>query len=85
MQMGGIHMSQTQSLSISNQTLQQSQMNTQMVNQQANQSNTIANFSQQSPDFNLDNLLSSDAGNFTDQELLNSFDSDAGFNLQDIL
>lgn len=85
MGMGGIHMSQSQSLTISNQTLQQNQINSQLVNQQTSQTTTISNFSQQSPDFNLDNLLNADTGNFTDQELLNSFDSDAGFNLQDIL
>lgn len=85
--MSGIHLSQSQSLSISNQTIHQSQLNAQsMVNNQSNnQSNTLGNYTQQTPDFNLDNLLSADTSNFSEQELLSSFDSDAGFNLQDIL
>lgn len=87
MTMAGIHMSQSQSLSISNQTIHQTQMNSQpmVTNQTNNQSNALSNYGQQSSDFSLENLLSADTSNFTEQELLNSFDSDSGFNLQDIL
>lgn len=85
--MGGIHMSQSQSLSISNQTIHQTQINSQpmVTNQANNQSNSLSSYGQQTPDFSLDNLLSGDTSNFSEQELLNSFDSDSGFNLQDIL
>ena len=52
-----------------------------------NQSSSLSNFNPQAADFNLDFLenLPTDSGGFTEQELLNSFDSDPGFNLQDIL
>lgn len=86
--MGGIHLSQTQSLSITNQNIHQTQMNPQQLvsNTSNNQSNALNNYAQQpQADFSLENLLSADTSNFTEQELLNSFDSDSGFNLQDIL
>lgn len=87
--MGGMHMSQTQSLSITNQSIHQTQMNNQQLvnNQNNNQSNALSNFSANAADFSLEFLesLPSADSNFTDQELLNSFDADSGFNLQDIL
>lgn len=86
MSMSSIHLQQSQSLTVTNQTLQQQQGN---INNSIgaapsnNQSTALSNFNPQA-DFNfefLDNLTSGDTGAFTDQELLNSFDSDAGFNL----
>lgn len=49
-----------------------------------NNNNPLNNFNPQAADFSLeflDNLPTSDTGPFTDQELLNSFDSDNGFSL----
>lgn len=87
--MSSIHMQQTQSVSMSNQSLQQQNMNNQLVNAQANnQSNSMNAFNSQTADFSLeflDNLPSTDTSGFTEQELLSSFDNDSGFNFQDIL
>ncbi|KAJ8971580.1 hypothetical protein NQ314_000638 [Rhamnusium bicolor] len=86
MSLSSIHMQQSQSITVTNQALQQQQgnINSQLANTQSNsQSNPLGNFNPQA-DFNfefLDNLASGDTGAFTDQELLNSFDTDAGFNL----
>lgn len=94
MSLSGMTLQQSQSLAVSNQALQQQQ---QLNNQQQqlmnnstnnNQSNSLNNFNPQAADFNLDfleNLPTTDSNAFTDQELLNSFDNDSGFNLQDIL
>lgn len=85
MSMSSIHMQQSQSITVTNQALQQQgNLNNQLTSTQSNnQSNALSSFNPQA-DFNfefLDNLAPSDTGAFTDQELLNSFDSDAGFNL----
>lgn len=85
-----MHLQQTQSLTVS-QTIQQSTVvgssGQQLVNTASpntQQSVTVANFNPQSTDFSLEfleNLPSTDSGSYTDQELLNSFDTDSGFNL----
>lgn len=84
--MPNLSMQQTQALQISNQQQQLSAQ--QSLNPSNNsQSNALSNFNPQS-DFSLDfleNLHTSDSTAFTEQELLNSFDNDPGFNLQDIL
>lgn len=87
MSMSNIHMQQSQSISVTNQSLHQqgglSNSLAAAAQQSNNQNNVLNNFNPQA-DFNFeffDNLTSGDAGTFTDQELLNSFDSDAGFNL----
>lgn len=58
-----------------------------VVNATNNQNNNLSNFPQSAPDFIdfLDNLPAGDTNNFSAQDLLNSLDSDPGFNLQDIL
>lgn len=68
------------------QTIQQSTVGNQLVNTPTanTQQTSIANFSQQqSTDFSLEflDLPTTDTGAYTDQELLNSFDTDSGFNL----
>lgn len=77
-------MQQSQSMSVTNQTMhQQNNMSSPLGNPPAtNQSNVLNNFNPQA-EFNFEffDNLTGDAGAFTDQELLNSFDSDAGFNL----
>lgn len=78
-------MQQSQSLSVTNQSMhQQPSLADQLGNTTSNnQTNSMSTFNPQA-DFNfefLDNLGSGDSTAFTDQELLNSFDSDAGFNL----
>ncbi|KAG5887789.1 hypothetical protein JTB14_024004 [Gonioctena quinquepunctata] len=82
MSMSNIHMQQSQSITVTNH--QQGNMNNQLSNTSStNQSNALSNFNPQA-DFSLEfleNLAASDTGTFTDQDLLNSFDSDAGFNL----
>lgn len=91
--MSNMNMQQTQSLSVNSQALQQHQLNNHqqhLMNSPSNnnQSNSLSNFNAQAADFNLDfleNLPSADTNSFTEQELLNSFDNDPGFNLQDIL
>lgn len=84
MSMSNIHMQQSQSISVTNQAIhQQNNLNNQLGSSTQNQSNVLNNFNPQA-DFNFelfDNLTSGDAGTFTDQELLSSFDNDAGFNL----
>lgn len=85
MSMSNIHMQQSQSISVTNQTIhQQGNLSSPLGSTPPNnQSNVLSNFNPQA-DFNFeffDNLTSGDAGTFTDQELLNSFDTDAGFNL----
>ncbi|XP_023015214.1 uncharacterized protein isoform X3 [Leptinotarsa decemlineata] len=82
MSMSNIHMQQSQSLSVSNQ--QQTTMNNQLSGAPSNPQNNILSTFNPQADFNfefLDNLTTGDSGTFTDQDLLNSFDSDAGFNL----
>lgn len=90
MAMSNIHIQQSQSISVNNQSLQQSQQpGNGMLGNSASNSNAagsaLAAFNPQASDFNfefLDNLSgTADAGQFTDQELLNSFDTDAAFNL----
>lgn len=83
--MTSMHLQQSQSLSVS-QTIQQSTVGSQLINTPPpnTQQSAIANFNQQSTDFSLEfleNLPSTDTGPYTDQELLNSFDTDSGFNL----
>lgn len=76
-------MQQTQALSVTNQAMQQQNLNNQIVHTPS-QNNALASFNPQASDFSLeflDNLPTSDSAAFTDQELLNSFDSDSGFNL----
>lgn len=94
--MSNIHMSQTQNISLQSQQGPGSMGNQQGPNQQQpgansyalqNTANATAGFPSQS-DFNLDfleNMQSGDPNNITAQELLNSLESDPGFNLQDIL
>lgn len=84
-QMTSMHLQQSQSLSVS-QTLQQSAVGNQLVSTPPSsaQQAAISSFNQQSTDFSLEfleNLPTTDAGPYTDQELLNSFDTDSGFNL----
>lgn len=86
MSMSNIHMQQTQSISVTNQTIHQQggSLNSPLGNTQPNNQNNVLNNFNPQADFNFeffDNLTSGDAGTFTDQELLSSFDSDAGFNL----
>ncbi|XP_057656985.1 neurogenic protein mastermind-like isoform X1 [Diorhabda carinulata] len=92
MSMSNIHMQQSQSISVSNQSLQsQQQPNMSLGNQMNNvvpssniTQNSISSAFNPQADFNfefLDNLATSDGTTFTDQELLSSFDSDPGFNL----
>lgn len=83
--MTSMHMQQSQSLTVS-QTIQQSAVTNQLMNTPptSTQQNSISNFNQQSTDFSLEfleNLPTTDTGPYTDQELLNSFDTDSGFNL----
>lgn len=93
MSMTNMSIQQTQSLSVTSQTLQQQQLNShqqQLMNSPSNnnQTNSLSNFNPQAADFNFDfleNLPTTDSAAFTEQELLNSFDNDPGFNLQDIL
>lgn len=76
-----MHLQQTQSLTVSH-TIQQSTSQQQPQQQIVN--TPSPNFNQQSTDFSLEfleNLPSTDTGPYTDQELLNSFDTDPGFNL----
>lgn len=88
MPMGNVHLQQSQSLTMS-QSLHQQQttINNQLTNSNQNASNhanALASFNAQANDFSLEfleNLPNTDATSFTDQELLNSFDSDSGFNL----
>lgn len=93
--MGNVHLQQSQSLTITQamhqQQQQQQQQQTSMNNQLANNnqptnshSNSLASFNPQATDFSLEfleNLPTTDTTSFTDQELLNSFDTDSGFNL----
>lgn len=85
MSMSNIHMQQSQSISVTNQTLhQQSNLNSPLGSTPPNNQNNVLNNFNPQADFNFeffDNLTSGDTGTFTDQELLSSFDSDAGFNL----
>jgi hypothetical protein len=78
-------MQQSQSMTVTNQSLQQQNMNNhQLVNNTTNQNNALSSFNSQPTEFNLeflDNLPTADSTAFTDQELLSSFDSDSGFNL----
>ncbi|XP_031333196.1 neurogenic protein mastermind-like [Photinus pyralis] len=92
MSLTNMSMQQSQSLSVSTQSLQHQQLGNhqQLMNNPSNnnQSSSLSNFNPQAADFNLDfleNLPTTDSSGFTEQELLNSFDSDPGFNLQDIL
>lgn len=87
-----MHMQQSQSLSMNSQNLSQqsltNQQQQQLMNNQNNNTSALNNFNQQSNDFTLeffDNLPNADTSAFTEQELLNSFDADSGFNLGDIL
>lgn len=83
--MSSINMQQTQALSVATQQQQQQMGGHQALN--AANSNALSNFNPQS-DFSLDfleNLPAADSSALTEQELLNSFDADPGFNLQDIL
>lgn len=83
MSMSNLHMQQNQSITM-NQLQQQQQNMNQLVNSPAASSNALSNFNSGASDFNLeflDNLPTSDSAPFTDQELLNSFDADSGFNL----
>lgn len=78
-------MQQSQGVSVSSQLMHQpNSMNNPIGSTPSNnQSNILNNFNPQA-EFNFeffDNLTSGDAGAFTDQELLSSFDTDAGFNL----
>jgi hypothetical protein len=83
--LSSIHMQQSQSMTVTNQSLQQQNMNNhQLVNNTTNQNNALSSFNSQPTEFNLeflDNLPTADSTAFTDQELLSSFDSDSGFNL----
>ena len=90
MTLGNIHMQQTQSMSVSSaQLLQPQHQQQQQQPQQQQQTAPPPSYNPHAaPDFSLeflDNLTGGDAGAFTEQELLSSFDSDSGFNLQDIL
>ncbi|KAK4883013.1 hypothetical protein RN001_006332 [Aquatica leii] len=92
MSLSNMSMQQTQSLSMTNQSIQHQQLNNhqQLLNNPSNnnQSNSLSNFNPQAADFNLDfleNLPTSDTSAFSEQELLNSFDNDPGFNLHDML
>lgn len=79
MSISSIHMQQTQSMTVQ----QQQNLNNQLVNNSSNNQNNL-NFNSQSDFIGLeflDNLPTTDSTAFTDQELLNSFDSDSGFNL----
>lgn len=89
--MGNVHLQQSQSLSITQtmhqQQQQQTAMNNQLTNnnqQNTNHPSSLASFNPQANDFSLEfleNLPTADTSAFTDQELLNSFDTDSGFNL----
>lgn len=89
MSINTMHMQQTQSLSMSSQSMAQQNLNNQqLMNNQSNNSNALNSFNPQSADFSLEffeNLPNTDTSAFTEQELLNSFDADSGFSLQDIL
>lgn len=93
--MSNIHMHQSQSITVTNQIQQHSNMSQmnqnnqqqiqQQTSQQQQQNNSLSNFNP-TADFNFeffDSLPTTDTTSLTDQELLNSFDSDAGFNLVD--
>ncbi|XP_066256995.1 neurogenic protein mastermind isoform X2 [Euwallacea similis] len=90
MSMSSIHMQQSQSISVNNQSLHQPQQpsNGMLSNASSNPNSnngSLAAFNPQANDFNfefLDNLGgTADTAQFTDQELLNSFDTDAAFTL----
>ncbi|XP_048526511.1 neurogenic protein mastermind isoform X3 [Dendroctonus ponderosae] len=90
MSMTNIHMQQSQSISVNNHSLSQPQqnMNNMLANSSVNSNapgNSLATFNPQATDFTfefLENLAgTADAAPFSDQELLNSFDTDAAFNL----
>ncbi|CAH1126964.1 unnamed protein product [Ceutorhynchus assimilis] len=91
MSMSSIHIQQSQSISVNNQSLQQPmQQSNGMLGNSTSNGNTaagaLASFNPQNTDFSfefLDNLAgTADNASFTDQELLNSFDTDAAaFNL----
>ncbi|XP_050515733.1 neurogenic protein mastermind-like [Diabrotica virgifera virgifera] len=96
MAMSNLHLQQSQSISISNQSLQQSQQQQNLslggqmnsivpsANSAQNSQNALASAFNPQADFNfefLDNLAAADGTTFSDQELLSSFDSDPGFNL----
>lgn len=80
-----MHLQQSQSLSVS-QTIQQPTVGNQLVNTPSpnTQQSALANYNHQPTDFSLEfleNLPSTDTGPYTDQDLLNSFDAETGFNL----
>nr|CAH7766266.1 unnamed protein product [Callosobruchus chinensis] len=79
MSMSSLHMQQSQSLSVASQSLQ-SQQGLSDALCPPNSQNNFPNAADFGFEF-LDSLGPGDAGAFTDQELLNSFDTDAGFNL----
>lgn len=87
MSMSSIHMQQSQSISVNGQSLQQSQQpgNGMIGSTSGSNNGNALTFNPQAADFNfefLDNLPgTADGAPFTDQELLNSFDTDAGFSL----
>lgn len=90
MSINAMHMQQSQSLSMTSQNMPQQNLTNQqqLMNNQNNNSSALSNFNPQSTDFSLeffDNLPNTDTSAFTEQELLNSFDADSGFNLGDIL
>lgn len=86
--MSSIHMQQSQSISVNSQSLHQQQQGAGMIGNGAQNGggNSLGGFNPQAAtEFNfefLDNLAgAADTAQFTDQELLSSFDTDAGFNL----
>ncbi|XP_050312270.1 neurogenic protein mastermind-like isoform X2 [Anthonomus grandis grandis] len=87
MSMSTLHMQQSQSISIGGHQQQQQQPppHQQQDGGGAAAASQLAAFNPQAADFNfefLDNLAgTNDGAPFTDQELLNSFDADAAFNL----
>lgn len=88
MSMANMHLQQSQSLSLSSQSIQQQNMSNQQQLNQTSHSNALSNFNPQTSDFSLEfleNLPNTDTSAFSEQELLNSFDADSGFSLQDIL
>lgn len=89
MSISSIHMQQSQSMTVTNQNMSSNPQHQQLVNNASSASNNqnsaaLSSFNAQTADFSLeflDNLQTSDSTAFTDQELLSSFDSDSGFNL----
>lgn len=89
--MQNIHMSQSQSMSMhqnngmGNQGMPTSSQGPGSVNHFSSLHNPVSSFPGQPADFNLDFLENIQPGDSSNLELLNSLDSDPGFNFQDIL